>query len=162
MSSAPNTPPEDDVQRLLKQMNMAAFRFKSFDRTDNHEDGAAYDAAAPVEAAEVVEAPVAPRQPPVPPPPLVAAAPAKAARPTVTQQQVRDAAPVDEAFGRLIRQTEPRAKRAPMLRLDLPVLPRIAELTPVASGELMLTDVLNRLYRLGASKVSLIRQRGDA
>ncbi|WP_293387658.1 hypothetical protein [Nevskia sp.] len=161
MSSAPNTPPEDDVQRLLKQMNMAAFRFKSFDRTDDPEDGSAYDATAPAEA---IEAPVAPRQPPVPSPPLVAAAaPAKVARPTVTQQQVRDAAPVDEAFGRLIRQTEPRAKRAPMFRLDLPVLPRIAELTPVASGELLLADVLNRLYRLGASsKVSLIRQRGDA
>lgn len=159
MSSAPNTPPEDDVQRLLKQMNMAAFRFKSFDRTDEPEDAATYDAAAPIEAAEVPPAP----RPQVPPPPLVAPAPvpAKAARPAVAQQP-RDAAPVDEAFGRLIRQNEPRARRNPAFRLDLPVLPRIAELTPVASGELLLADVLNRLYRLGASKVSLIRQRGDA
>ncbi len=157
MSSAPNTPPEDDVHRLLKQMNMAAFRFKSFDRIDEEEDDSAYDAAAPVEAAEV---PAAPR-PQVPPPPLVAPAPAKAARPAVAQQP-RDAAPVDEAFGRLIRQNEPRARRSPAFRLDLPVLPRIVEIKPVASGELLVADVLNRLYRLSASTVSLIRPRGEA
>jgi len=162
VSSVPNTPPsppEDDVQRLLKQMNMAAFRFKSFDRPGDHEDGSSYDAAAPIEAAET---PVAPRKPPV-----TAAAPAPAAvapklSQSVAAQQVRGAAPVDEAFGRLIRQTEPRARRNSALRLDLPVLPRIVEVKPVASGELLVAEVLNRLYRLGASAVSLIRPRGEA
>lgn len=157
MSTVPNTPPEDDVQRLLKQMNMAAFRFKSFDRPGDHEGDSSYDAAAPIEAVEV---PVVPRQPVVaatPPAPLAA----KPGKPVVAQQ-VRGAAPVDEAFGRLIRQNEPRAKRIPSLRLDLPVLPRIVEIKPVASGELLVADVLNRLYRLSASTVSLIRPRGEA
>ncbi len=158
MSSTANIPPEDDVQRLLKQMNMAAFRFKSFDRPDDHEAGSAYDAAAPTEP---VEAPLAARQPPVAAVPPVTAATVKPSRPVAAAPQVRDAAPVDEAFGRLIRKNEPRARRSPAFRLDLPVLPRITEVKPVISGELLVADVLNRLYRLGASKVSLIRQRGE-
>lgn len=156
MSTVPNTPPEDDVQRLLKQMNMAAFRFKSFDRPGDHEGDSSYDAAAPIEA---VEASVVPRQPVV-----AATPPAPAAKPSrpVIAPQVRGTAPVDEAFGRLIRRNEPRAKRIPSLQLDLPVLPRIMEVKPVASGELLVADVLNRLYRLSASAVSLIRPRGEA
>lgn len=157
-----NSPAEDDVQRLLKQMNMAAFHFKSFDRPDDHDSGSAYDAAAPVEQAEA---------PPVAKPLPAAApavmAPAKVARPVVPQTRevappVRDAAPVDEAFGRLIRQNPPRIKRNLGFRLDLPPLLRIVEVKPVANGELLMADVLNRLYRLGASKVSLVRSRGEA
>lgn len=161
MSSVPHPPSEDDVQRLLKQMNMAAFRFKSFDRPDEHDAGSAYDAASHVDQAE---APPAAKPLPVPAPP-VALAPAKITRPAAAQQ-VRDAAPVGEApvdaFSRLIRQNPPRSKRNLGFRLDLPLRPRIVEVTPAANGELLVAEVLSRLYRLGASKVSLIRPRGEA
>ncbi|MDP3295644.1 MAG: hypothetical protein Q8M37_13045 [Nevskia sp.] len=141
---------------------MAAFRFKSFDRPGEHDASSDYDDAAPIAAAELVELELAPRLASVPPAPSpVVAAPAKTIRPPAAQQ-VRDAAPVNEAFGRLIRQNEPRAKRNLGFRLNLPPRPRIVEVTPVANDELLVAEVLNRLSRLGASKVSLIRQRGEA
>lgn len=165
MNSAPNSPPEDDVQRLLKQMNMAAFQFHSFDRAADHDSSLEFDASAPAEQAEVPAAAKPPLS--LTPPPAVAAAPAAAvATPVKASKPVppraREVAPVDEAFGRLIRKSEPRIQRSPAFRLDLPLRPRIVEVLPVTNGELLLSDVLNRLYRLGASKVSLIRARGDA
>lgn len=168
MSSAPNNPPEDDVQRLLKQMNMAAFRFRSFDRPVDHDLSQEFDADAPAEQAEM---PVPAKSPLVPSAPLrvaAAATPAKqakAGKPLVAASPPpmgRERAPVDEAFGRLIRKNEPRVRPSPAFSLDLPLRPRIVEVRPAANSELLLTDVLNRLCRLGASKISLIRARGEA
>lgn len=163
MNPAPNSPPEDDVQRLLKQMDMAAFQFRSFDRPADHDLSQEFDTDAPAEQAET---PV-PAKPslvtPTPPPAAAVATPVQASKPAVAPPpRAREVAPVDDAFGRLIRKSEPRIQRSPAFRLDLPLRPRIVEVLPVANGELLLSDVLNRLYRLGASKVSLIRARGEA
>lgn len=154
MSSVPN-PPEDDVHRLLKQMNMAAFGFKSFSRPGREDDAVDYDAAAPAE-----EPPPPARVSPAPAAPPVAAVTRKVERPAAAPP-ARDAAAVDEAFGRLLRKDEPRSRRSPALRLNLPVRPRIARIARAASGDLSIADVLNRLYRLSAPKVSLIRPRGE-
>lgn len=157
MSSVPN-PPEDDVHRLLKQMDMAAFGFKSFNRPGREADAGDYDTAASTEAAD---APSPARVPPAPATPPAALATSKVERPAAAPPP-RGAAAVDEAFGRLIRKNEPRARRNPAFRLNLPLRPRIAEVARGASGELLITDVLNRLYRLSAPKVSLVRPRGEA
>lgn len=70
--------------------------------------------------------------------------------------------PVDEAFGRLIREPAPRARRKPSIQLKLAPRPAIVDVAPTSARELLLVDVLNRLYRLGSARISLVRQRGDA
>ena len=73
----------------------------------------------------------------------------------------RAVSPVDVAFSRLLRQNDLRSQRLPGFRLALPKPPRVIELAASSGHELSISDVLNRLYRLGGSKMSLIRQRGD-
>lgn len=166
MTSSPRNPAEDDVQRLLKQMNMAAFQFRSFNRPNDDDGSSEFDATAPD-----VDSPSAP--PPAPlqelrpvfaPPPLAPAPapapPAKASAAAVIESA--EAVPVDEALGRLIRSSEPRAKRKPSLQLRLPPRPKVIDVVASNNGDLPIADVLNRLCRLVNTKISLVRNRGDA
>lgn len=168
MSTAPVNPSEDDVQRLLKQMKMGAFQFRSFSRPDEADDQIESEpeaVASPPAAAAPVPAPAEPARPPAPSrvappaPPVIAAAAVPAAlapaKPVTT-------VPVDEAFGRLIREPAPRARRKPSIQLKLAPRPAIVDVAPTSARELLLVDVLNRLYRLGSARISLVRQRGDA
>lgn len=172
MSTAPVNPSEDDVQRLLKQMKMGAFQFRSFSRPDEADDqiesepeAAAHPPAAATPAPAPAPAPAEPARPPVPlrvaplAPPVIAAATVPAApspaKPVTT-------VPVDEAFGRLIREPGLRARRKPSIQLKLAPRPAIVDVAPTSTRELLLVDVLNRLYRLGSARISLVRQRGDA
>lgn len=168
MSTAPVNPSEDDVQRLLKQMKMGTFQFRSFSRPDEADDPIESEpeaAASPPAAAAPVPSPAEPARPPAPsqmPPPAppikaaaaIPAAPAPA-KPVTT-------VPVDEAFGRLIREPGLRARRKPSIQLKLAPRPAIVDVAPTSTRELLLVDVLNRLYRLGSARISLVRQRGDA
>lgn len=166
MTSSPRNPAEDDVQRLLKQMNMAAFQFRSFNRPNDDDGSSEFDATAPD-----VDSPSAPPPAPLPelrpvfaPPPLAPAPapapPAKASTAAVIESA--EAVPVDEALGRLIRSSEPRAKRKPSLQLRLPPRPKVIDVVASNSGDLPIADVLNRLCRLVNTKISLVRHRGDA
>ncbi|MBA4286587.1 MAG: hypothetical protein C0434_13760 [Xanthomonadaceae bacterium] len=152
------------MKRLLKQMKMDAFQFRSFNRPVEDDGANEFDAASHhADDTPAAEAPAAP----APTRPAVAAAVRTAAPPVVAAPSPPPAKPdaavaVGEAFGRLIREPEPRAKRKAILRLNLPPRPRIVDVKPASIGELLLTDVLNRLYRLGTTKISLVRQRGDA
>ena len=152
MSSAPKSAQEDDVSRLFKQLDLAAFRFRSFDRPggDGSEvdaDGSEFQIDAGLDAVASVASPIA--LPPAAPAALPPAAPIQAA------------AAVDAAFNRLLRQGDSQ-QRLPGFRLALPRPPRVVEQTRTAGHELSISEVLNRMYRLGGSKVSLIRQRGEA
>ena len=144
---------EDDVSRLFKSLDLDAFRFRSFDRPGGEAgdgDGSEFQASA-VSPEPVAEASTAPALPPAA---LVPAALAPIAPNRVVS-------PVDAAFGRLLRQNDPRSQRLPGFKLALPRPPRVIELNATAGHELRISEVLNRLYRLGGSKMSLIRQRGE-
>lgn len=168
MTSSPRNPAEDDVQRLLKQMNMAAFQFRSFNRPNDDDSSSEFDATA-----QDIDSPSAPPPAPVselrpvfaPPPLAPVPAPALAPAPpasTVTVFESAEAVPVDEALGRLIRSSEPRAKRKPSLQLRLPPRPKVIDMAVTSNGDLPIAEVLNRLCRLGSPKISLVRHRGDA
>eukprot|EP00611_Tribonema_gayanum_P014290 TRINITY_DN25620_c0_g1_i1.p2 TRINITY_DN25620_c0_g1~~TRINITY_DN25620_c0_g1_i1.p2 ORF type:complete len:157 (+),score=40.59 TRINITY_DN25620_c0_g1_i1:22-492(+) len=155
MNTAPKSPQEDDVSRLFKSLDLDAFRFRSFDRPggdasdgDSSEFQASTGAVEPVAEASSTPAPSI-TLPPAAPAALLPVAP------------TRTASPVDAAFSRLLRQSEARSQRLPGFRLALPKPPRVIELAASSGHELSISDVLNRLYRLGGSKMSLIRQRGD-
>lgn len=166
MTSSPRNPAEDDLQRLLKQMNMAAFQFRRFNRSDDDDGSSEFDAAV-----QEADGPAAPSPAAVPelrpafaPPPLapapVPAPPPKAVAAAVFQPA--DAVPVDEALGRLIRSSEPRAARKPSLQLALPPRPTVVDVLASNFGDLPIAEVLNRLCRFGLPKIALVRQRGDA
>jgi len=170
MTSSPSNPAEDDVQRLLKQMNMAAFQFRSFNRPNDDDGSSEFDAAAHDVDSSTVPPPAPPPElrPVFAPPPLAPApapVPAPAPAPSASAAAVfesADAVPVDEALGRLIRSSEPRAQRKPSLQLRLPPRPEVIDMVTSNSGDLPIADVLNRLCRLGNAKISLVRNRGDA
>ena len=157
MNPAPKSPQkqEDDVSRLFKSLDLDAFRFRSFDRPGGEAgdgDGSEFQASAsPAETAAETGAAPAPSMapPPAAPAALLPVAPG------------RTVSPVDAAFNRLLRQNDARSQRLPGFKLALPRPPRVIELTATAGHELSISDVLNRLYRLGGSKMSLIRQRGE-
>lgn len=168
MSTAPVNPSEDDVQRLLKQMKMGTFQFRSYSRPDEADDLIESEpeaAASPPVPAAPVPTPAEPARPPAPSqmappaPPIVAAA---AAAPALPPAKPATTVPVDEAFGRLIREPGLRARRKPSIQLNLAPRPAIVDVAPTSTRELLLVDVLNRLYRLGNARISLVRQRGDA
>lgn len=155
MNTAPKSPQEDDVSRLFKSLDLDAFRFRSFDRPDGEAgdgDGSEFQASA-ASAEPLAEISSAPAPsitlPPAAPAALLPAAP------------TRTVSPVDVAFSRLLRQSDVRSQRLPGFRLALPKPPRVIELAATSGHDLSISDVLNRLYRLGGSKMSLIRQRGE-
>jgi len=140
MSTARKGTQGDDVGRLLEQLDLAAFGFRSFNRSGS-------------ESAAGSEFQPTPAQPE----PAPAAAPIRAAIAAPIT-----AAPVDEAFDRLARHLDPRARALRSFKLALQTVPPIVEPAAGNGHDLTINDVLNRLYRLGGSKISLIRQRGDA
>lgn len=166
MTSSPRNPAEDDVQRLLKQMNMAAFQFRSFNRPNDDDGSSEFDATAhDVDSSTVPPPAPLPELRPVFAPPPLAPAPVPAPAPPAIAAAViesAEAVPVDEALGRLIRSSEPRAQRKPSLQLCLPPRPKVFDMVTSNSGDLPIADVLNRLCRLGNTKISLVRNRGDA
>lgn len=158
MSSAPSSPQEDDVSRLFKSLDLAAFRFRSFERPSGDAgdgDGSEFQPSAGAAESSLDAAGTAS------PAPSIALPPAAPASLPPVAAVARPESPVDAAFSRLLRQNDPRSHRLPGFRLALPRPPRVVEQTNSASHDLTISDVLNRLYRLGGSKISLIRQRGE-
>lgn len=129
---------QNDVSRLLKQLRMDKFEFRTFDRGDAVDDP---DTGPEV---ETPPASAAPRAKP-------GAVSPKPVPPDATPVQSRTAdhrETLDAAFGRLIREAPLRVRRNLTLKLNLDPRPA-AVLAAVEARDVPLKEVFGRLSRLG-------------
>lgn len=130
---------KDDVSRLLKQLHMDSFEFRTFDRTQSAGESE-LDADGPAPQALVPPVPLV--KPAAPSATGIASAPPRTAHAAVDQQEG-----LVEAFSRLVRKTPIRPERNLSLRLNLPVR-RSSEALDTQSGELSIDEVFGRLQAL--------------
>ncbi|MGQ0619702.1 MAG: hypothetical protein ACT4QA_07245 [Panacagrimonas sp.] len=133
MNKITPTRSQNDVSRLLKQLRMDSFEFRTFDRAPAElepESAAEPDLPAPQAAG-----PVSPVRPSAPSPP-------RTTLPATAQEGL------EEAFGRLVRQEPLRRERKLSLRLNLPVHRCEPDTPSLPPEHLPIGDIFGRLMSL--------------
>ncbi|WP_420467921.1 hypothetical protein [Panacagrimonas sp.] len=159
MSDSRQKKSHNDVSRLLQQLKVDAFEFRSFDRGPQHDTGVPdFDSVATTPSAPEVPTPV----PPAAAVPVIVPTKTMTATPVTRLPPAAPAGKVDphvgEVFGRLLRQAPSRADRKTSLKLALPTRPKPGS-APRKPDPSTLRDVFERLSRAPGPRVSLIRSR---
>lgn len=168
-----------DVNRLMQQLRVDAFEFRSFDRgpqddaadVPDFEPAAAPPESAPkaqVQAPARIPAPESPRAEPATVPPTarpIPPSPGARTSPPLQRHDARLADPgvpdsrLQEIFNGLLRRRPSRAEHKSPLRLSLPTHPPAGSPSRRRPDTSTVQEVFERLLRSPAPRVSLIRSR---